>query len=256
MDTPAAGTNDWMNIGNTIYADMAGMHVGIGSGTINAGAALDLSSQTNSLLLPTGTTGQRPTATNGMTRYNSTTNLLEFYQNGAWVNYTTVSDARLKTEVQPVKGALAMVDEMKPVYFKWDAKNPRAVGLGDDRRHVGFLAQELETVLPEVVNTGADTYRSVEYGQIVAVAVGAIKELKAENDNLRQQVAALQETAAKGALRPTEDSAALSMPQTGGVVLWVAGGVGALLLFGMAGLGTVVLRLRRDMMAMKDKQAA
>jgi hypothetical protein len=36
VDTPAAGTSNWLNIGNTIYADMAAGKVGVGSSTINA----------------------------------------------------------------------------------------------------------------------------------------------------------------------------------------------------------------------------
>lgn len=74
VDTPAAGTSNWLNIGNTVFGDMAGVRVGIGSATINAGASLDLSSRTDSLLLPR-VASQRPvTPTVGMVRYNTTSN--------------------------------------------------------------------------------------------------------------------------------------------------------------------------------------
>jgi trimeric autotransporter adhesin len=60
-----------------------------GSGNIVIGAstgnsALDLSASTNSLLLPNGTTGQRPTPSPGMIRYNSTVPQVEAYYNSAW----------------------------------------------------------------------------------------------------------------------------------------------------------------------------
>lgn len=59
--------------------------VGIGTGTPTAGVALDLKYNTNSMLLPVGTTTQRPaTGVNGMLRYNSTANLVEAYANGIW----------------------------------------------------------------------------------------------------------------------------------------------------------------------------
>jgi hypothetical protein len=58
--------------------------VGVGT-TPNAGAALDLgSANSNSLLLPSGTSAQRPTPTAGMIRYNSTVPQVEAYYSGAW----------------------------------------------------------------------------------------------------------------------------------------------------------------------------
>ena len=49
---------------------------------------------------------------------------------------------------------------------------------------VGVIAQEIEKVLPEVVHDGE--YKSVAYGNIVGVLIEAIKELKKEVDQLKQ----------------------------------------------------------------------
>jgi len=87
VDTPAPGTSNWINIGNAIFGDLSGLNFKIGAGgnTLNTGAALDLSGNTNSLLLPTGTTGTRPsTGTNGMVRYNSTSPAIEAYVSNTW----------------------------------------------------------------------------------------------------------------------------------------------------------------------------
>jgi hypothetical protein len=111
-----------------------------------------------------------------MIRYNTTTTLFEFYQNGAWVNYTTVSDGRLKTNVTPVDQGLDLVNQLNPVFYDWDRNNPKTSGF-EDKHQVGFIAQEVEKVLPEVVNKGEDGYRSLEYGKIVSVVVAAVKEL-------------------------------------------------------------------------------
>jgi hypothetical protein len=65
---------------------MAIMGGNVGIGTVSPAATLDISS-TDSVLLPRGTTAQRPgTPVNGMIRYNSTTNKFEAYQNSAWVD--------------------------------------------------------------------------------------------------------------------------------------------------------------------------
>ena len=131
----------------------------------------------SSIIVPRDTTANRPTTlVNGMIRYNTTTTLFEFYQNGVWVNYTTVSDGRLKTNVEPVTDGLKLVNQLNPVFYDWNRNNSKTSGF-EDRHQVGFIAQEVEKVLPEVVNKGEDGYRSLEYGKMVSVVVAAVKEL-------------------------------------------------------------------------------
>ena len=52
-------------------------------------------------------------------------------------------------------------------------------------RKVGVIAQEVEKVLPEVVNTDGDGMKSVDYGKMVGVLIEAIKELKQEIEELK-----------------------------------------------------------------------
>ncbi len=165
----------------------------VGIGTASPGARLDVAdtgTTTSAIIVPragafTGTT------VNGMVRYNSTSNLFEFRQNGVWVNYTTVSDSRLKTNVVPVSSTrgLDIVNQLNPVFYDWDKSNPRTETFGD-KHQVGFIAQEVEKVLPEVVDVGEDSYRSVEYGKIVSVVVAAVKELYKKVLGMDEQLAA------------------------------------------------------------------
>ena len=91
-DTPAAGTSNWLSLNGAIFGDMGGLNFKIGgSTTLNTGAVLDLSSQTDSLLLPIGSSTNRPTGTNGMIRYNSSTNAVEGYVNNAWTSFATAA---------------------------------------------------------------------------------------------------------------------------------------------------------------------
>jgi hypothetical protein len=62
---------------STFYTSSSG--IGIGTSSPTTGTALDMGSNTNSFLLPIGTTGQRPTGVAGMLRYNSTNSIPEFY---------------------------------------------------------------------------------------------------------------------------------------------------------------------------------
>ena len=86
-------------------------------------------------------------------------------------NVTAYSDARLKTDVETIDNALEKVTKLRGVSFtKTDTQE----------KGIGVIAQEIEEILPEVVQDGA--YKSVAYGNIVGVLIEAIKELKAELD--------------------------------------------------------------------------
>jgi hypothetical protein len=67
---------------STIYTSSSGVAIGTTSPT--TGTALDIGSKTSSVLLPIGTTGQRPTGVAGMLRYNSTNSVPEVYT-GSWL---------------------------------------------------------------------------------------------------------------------------------------------------------------------------
>jgi len=89
-------------------------------------------------------------------------------------NVTAYSDARLKTDVDTIENALDKVTKLRGVsYTKIDT----------DERGIGVIAQEIEEVIPEVVQDGA--FKSVAYGNIVGVLIEAIKELKSEIDELK-----------------------------------------------------------------------
>lgn len=84
------------------------------------------------------------------------------------------SDERLKTNIRTIDGALDTVLDLRGVRYEW--KDTERFGT---QTEVGFIAQELEPVLPEVVRGGGE-YLSVNTRNIVAVVVEAIKELYAE----------------------------------------------------------------------------
>ena len=91
-------------------------------------------------------------------------------------NITAYSDVRLKSNITTITNALDTVNSMRGVRYVKDGKNG-----------VGVIAQEIQEVLPEVVLEGTDENKtlSVSYGNIVGVLIEAIKELKAEIDELK-----------------------------------------------------------------------
>ena len=92
----------------------------------------------------------------------------------AAANVTAYSDARLKKDVSTIDNALDLVGKMRGV---------RYTRVDSEAKGVGVIAQEMKEVLPEVVLDGENL--SVAYGNIVGVLIEAIKELRAEVNELR-----------------------------------------------------------------------
>jgi len=83
---------------------------------------------------------------------------------------TSTSDISMKKDIIPINQALQKVLEMKGVYFSWKNDNPI-------NRKVGFIAQDMEKVLPEVVFTNpVDGLKGINYPEITAVLAQAVKE--------------------------------------------------------------------------------
>lgn len=99
------------------------------------------------------------------------------------------SDIRYKTNIRSVDNALNKVKALRGVYFNWDQKSFPNKDFSD-KTELGFIAQEVEKVLPEVVSkdSSPDEYRSVKYDKIVALLVEAIKEQQKQIDSLKTQV--------------------------------------------------------------------
>jgi hypothetical protein len=92
-------------------------------------------------------------------------------------SFSTTSDARLKTDVEEVSGGMATVKALRPVLYNWLDGH---AGINPGHKELGFLAQEVEAVLPNVVSTDAsDDFhkKAVCYDRIVSLLVAAVKEL-------------------------------------------------------------------------------
>jgi hypothetical protein len=114
--------------------------------------------------------------------------------NGSSVAYNTgPSDYRLKENIAPMTGALDKVTQLKPVTYKWKS---------DGSNGQGFIAHELQQVIPEAVNgekdavdkNGDPEYQSVFPApvQMIAILVASIQELKATIDAQAARIEALE----------------------------------------------------------------
>lgn len=89
-------------------------------------------------------------------------------------DFQATSDARLKTDIIEIQNALDTIEKINGVKFKW---NELATNPDKDKVQVGVIAQEVEAVVPEIVNTNDDGYKSVSYDKLVPLLIQAVKEL-------------------------------------------------------------------------------
>ena len=90
---------------------------------------------------------------------------------------TANSDINLKKNLLKIENALEKVEQING--YTYELKED------DSKRHAGVIAQEIQTVLPEIVNTGNDGLMGVEYGNISALLIEAIKEQQTQIKELK-----------------------------------------------------------------------
>ena len=111
--------------------------------------------------------------------------------------WNTFSDARLKKDFSGIDHPLEMVDKLNGYYYYWKDGT-------DQSRQVGFSAQEIRRIMPEVVSEGDDGLLSVEYGKMTPLLLEAIKALKTENDRLKTENSQLKAVSERNEIRMTE----------------------------------------------------
>ncbi len=112
---------------------------------------------------------------------------------GSW---TTLSDKRLKTDIKDIPYGLNDIMKIKPLkYIIHDPKNfndiPKGKPQGQGREEIGFIAQDLYKIIPDVVTKPKDETKelwSLSYERMVPVLVKAIQELKQQNDEQQKLI--------------------------------------------------------------------
>jgi hypothetical protein len=99
------------------------------------------------------------------------------------------SDLRFKTNITPIENPLQKVLQLRGVNFDWNKKAFPERSFSESKA-IGFIAQEVEKVLPEVVQTEktAEGYKAVQYDKVVALLVEAIKEQQKQIDGLKLEL--------------------------------------------------------------------
>jgi len=100
---------------------------------------------------------------------------------------TAQSDKRLKKNIEPILEALSKVLKLNGVQFEWKVDEYKDKDLSSGRQ-IGLVAQDVEKTIPEVVSEDTEGFKAIDYGRLVPLLIEAVKELKNENEALKQRI--------------------------------------------------------------------
>jgi hypothetical protein len=98
-------------------------------------------------------------------------------------NLSCPSDLRYKKNILPIENSLSNILKINGVRYDWKQEEFPEKQFSD-KNQIGFIAQEIEKIFPEMVFTDEKGFKSVDYARLTPVLVEAIKELNLKNEKL------------------------------------------------------------------------
>jgi hypothetical protein len=103
----------------------------------------------------------------------------------------SASDQRWKKDITTLDNSLDKIAALRGVSYEWK-RNEFPDKNFSEGTQIGVIAQEIESVFPELVSEDNEGYKSVSYSNLVAPLIEAVKELKQQNETLNNRVEALE----------------------------------------------------------------
>ena len=97
------------------------------------------------------------------------------------------SDMRFKKNISTVSGALEKLSKLNPVNYDWRKDEFKNKGF-NDKKQWGFIAQEVEKVMPELVGVDKDDYLTLNYTGFVPLLTRAMQEQQTEIENQQKEI--------------------------------------------------------------------
>ena len=102
-------------------------------------------------------------------------------------NIAGSSDIRFKKNIKPLNNSLEKISLLEGITYNWKTDEYPDKNF-EDSKQIGLIAQEVEMIIPELVHTDNEGYKSIRYNKLTPVLIEAVKELKTKNDCLQQQI--------------------------------------------------------------------
>ena len=169
------------------YPDLSNIPAGIVSGSIQITKTLQ------EVTTAGNTTDTSISITNPTASTSKTTGALivtggigtsgDVFAGGDVVAYAS-SDRRLKDNILPIQNPLQKINQIGGYSFEWNVEKQN-IYKGKD---YGVIAQEIEEILPELVDTRENGYKAVKYDKLVSLLIEGIKDLSQQVEELKQKI--------------------------------------------------------------------
>ena len=95
------------------------------------------------------------------------------------------SDSRLKENVTPISNPIEKIQQIGGYEYDWIPMD----GIHENEGHdIGVIAQEIESILPEIVTTRENGYKAVKYERLVALLIECVKDQQKQIDDLKSKL--------------------------------------------------------------------
>jgi hypothetical protein len=148
------------------------------AGNTLAGGYLSIRVNCASESITAGTEAVRFLASGGTNFYGtitSTSDIIAYYS----------SDKRLKDNIKNIENSIDKIKKLNGISFNWnDKQDIYEIG----KKDYGVIAQDVENILPELVETRSNGYKAVKYEKLISLLIEGIKEQQVQIDELKKQI--------------------------------------------------------------------
>lgn len=99
------------------------------------------------------------------------------------------SDERLKQNITSIQSSSELLSKLRPVSYFWNEKGKKKGG--NAQLQYGLIAQEVEKILPNIVNTDNEGYKSVNYNEIIPLLLQTVQEQDKKINELQREIQVL-----------------------------------------------------------------
>ena len=176
-----AGSNVTINeVGGNYFISSSG---GGGGGSVGTLAQVTALGSTTADDIAVGNGTDSTSKTTGALIVSGGLGVLNTINAGGDVIAYASSDERLKDNIKPIENPLEVISQISGNTFDWNSEKQNIYN-GKD---YGVIAQEIQKVMPELVDTRDNGYLAVKYDKIVPLLIESIKELKKEIEELKSK---------------------------------------------------------------------
>jgi hypothetical protein len=108
-------------------------------------------------------------------------------------NITPITNAldkinKIGNNITPITNALDKINKIGGYTFEWNEKSHKETG----KKDIGVIAQEVEEILPEIVDTRDNGYKAVDYSKLTALLIQSVKEQQIIINDLKSRIETLE----------------------------------------------------------------